>query len=277
MARVAVVGNVARDVVDDGAPTPGGCPQFAAAAFRRLGHDGQIVTRFAPADEALFSGLEARIARLPATSTSGFAMHYSGEEREMSVTELGAPWRPEDVDVLAPDVAWVHAAPLLRSDFPAETLAALARGRRLSLDAQGLVRVPTLGRLREDGDFDPALLEHVAALKLSEHEARIVAGGRFDLATAERLGVPEVLLTRGSRGAIVFTDGRETPVTDATPVADVHATGAGDTFMVAYAVARVEGHDPVDAARKAARLVSELLEERRRGAGRSPGQVPSGR
>ena len=266
MARVAVVGNVARDVVDGGAPSPGGCPQFAAAALRHLGHDGQIVTRFAPADAALFTGLDARITRLEAASTSGFAMDYVGDEREMTVTGLGEAWGPEDADALAPDIAWVHVAPLLRSDFPAETLAALARGRRLSLDGQGLVRAPALGRLREDDAFDPAVLEHVTTLKLSEHEARIVAGGRFDLAAAARLGVPEVLLTLGSRGAVVFAGGRATPVGDATPVADVHATGAGDTFMVGYAVARVEGRDAVDAARGATRLVGELLRERRRGA-----------
>jgi sugar/nucleoside kinase (ribokinase family) len=145
----------------------------------------------------------------------------------------------------------VHAAPLLPSDFPAATLAAFASGRSLSLDGQGLVRVPAVGRLEEDAAFDPAVLEPVTALKLSGHEARIVAGGDFDRAAAGRLGVPEVLLTLGSRGAVVFADGPETHVAD-------------DTFMVAHAVARIEGLDPVDAARAATRLVGELLRERRR-------------
>ena len=54
MSRVAVVGNLARDVVDGANPTPGGCPRFAADAFRRLGRGGQIVTRFREEDGALF-------------------------------------------------------------------------------------------------------------------------------------------------------------------------------------------------------------------------------
>ncbi len=274
MARVAVVGNVSRDVVDGGPPMPGGCPQFAAAAMRHLVYRGQIVTRFAQADAALFGALDPRVTRLPAASTSGFALDYSGDERKMSVTELGETWRPEDAGTLAPDIDWVHVAPLLRSDFPAATLAAFAAGRKLSLDGQGLVRVSAVGRLQEDDAFDPAVLEHVTALKLSEHEAQIVAGGRFDLAAAGRLGVPEVLLTLGSRGAVVFAGGRATPVSDTAPVAGVHATGAGDTFMVGYAVARIGGRDPVDAARAAARLVSELLEERRRRAELFPGTGP---
>ena len=270
MPDVAVVGNLSRDVVNGGAPTPGGCPFFAANAFRRLRRDGQIVTRFRDADAGLFrpalEALGAPVTVLPAAATSGFSLDYNGEERAMGVTALGERWQPEDARALAPDVRWVHVAPLLRSDFPVETLAALARGRRLSLDGQGLVRVPALGRLGEDSAYDPAILEHVTALKLSEEEARIVAGGPFDAAAAARLGVAEVLLTLGSHGAVVFAGRQETFVPAAWPVLGVQTTGAGDAFMVGYAVARVDGHAPVAAARAASRLAAEMLEDRRRGA-----------
>jgi sugar/nucleoside kinase (ribokinase family) len=268
MSRVAVVGNIARDVVDGGPPTPGGCPIFAAEAFRRLGGDGQIVTRFHDVDGELFApaldGIGADLTLLPAAATSGFSLDYDGEEREMGVTQIGERWRAADAQVLAPEVAWVHVAPLLRSDFPPETLGALAAGRRLSLDGQGLVRVPKVGRLEIDAAYDPAVLGHVTALKLSEEEATIVAGGPFDGNAAAALGVAEVLLTLGSHGAVVFVNGRETFVPAAWPVLGVQTTGAGDAFMVGYAVARVDGNDPVDAGRLASRLVAEMLEERRR-------------
>jgi sugar/nucleoside kinase (ribokinase family) len=268
VARVAIVGNLARDVVDGGPPTPGGCPIFAAAALRRLGHDGQILTRFREADAELFApalaGQGAEVTVLTAGATSGFSLDYAGEEREMAVTEVGETWRPVDASKLAAGVEWVHVAPLLRSDFPTATLATLADGRRLSLDGQGLVRVPALGRLEVDAAYDPAVLERVTTLKLSEEEALIVAGGPFDHDTAALLGVPEVLLTLGSHGAVVFADGAETFVPAAWPVLGVQTTGAGDVFMVGYAVARVEGSKPVEAARLASRLVAEMLEERRR-------------
>jgi sugar/nucleoside kinase (ribokinase family) len=268
VATVAVVGNLARDVVDGGAPTPGGCPFFAAEALRRLGRDGQIVTRFGDADSELFTaaldGLGMGLTLLPAAATSGFSLDYVGEEREMGVTELGETWRAADAAALAPDVAWVHVAPLLRSDFPPATLSALAAGRRLSLDGQGLVRVPKVGPLAIDAGYDPALLEHVTALKLSEEEAMVVADGPFDHAAAVALAVPEVVLTLGSHGAVVFADGGETFVPAAWPVLGVQTTGAGDAFMVGYAVARVDGDGPVDAARLASRLVAEMLDERRR-------------
>jgi sugar/nucleoside kinase (ribokinase family) len=265
--RVAVVGNLARDVVDRGAPTPGGCPFFAAEAFQRLGRDGQIVTRYADADRDLFApaldALGSPVTLLPAGTTSGFSLDYEGEERVMGVTGIGERWQPGDAGALDAGVRWVHVAPLLRSDFPAVTLAALADGRRLSLDGQGLVRTPRLGPLTTDAEFDPAVLGSITTLKLSEEEARTVAGGPFDRTSAAALGVPEVLLTLGSHGAVLFADGTDTFVPAAWPVLGVQTTGAGDAFMVGYATARTDGVGPVDAARRASRLVAEMLEERK--------------
>ena len=272
MSQVAVAGNLAQDVVDGGPPTPGGCAFFAADAFRRLRRDGQVLTRFRSEDAELFRPLLGRLGSsvtlLPAETTSGFSIDYDGEERRMGVTAIGERWRPEDAAALGPGVEWVHVAPLLRSDFPPETLTALAAGRQLSLDGQGLVRVPSVGPLAFDAAFDPAVLAPVTALKLSEEEARILAGGAFEAAAATRLGIPEVLVTLGSHGAVVFAGGRETFVPAAWPVLGVQTTGTGDLFMVAYAVARVDGLDPVAAAQEAGRLVAELLEERKRGSRR---------
>jgi sugar/nucleoside kinase (ribokinase family) len=266
--RVAVVGNLARDVVDHGAPSPGGCPFFAAEAFQRLGEEGQIVTRFADDDRDLFApaldALGTPVTLLPAETTSGFSLDYEGEERVMGVTGIGETWQPDDAGALDADVRWVHVAPLLRSDFPAVTLGALADGRRLSLDGQGLVRTPQIGPLTTDADFDRAVLGSITTLKLSEEEARTVAGGPFDRTTATSLGVPEVLLTLGSHGAVLFTNGTDTFVPAAWPVLGVQTTGAGDAFMVAYATARTDGAGPIEAAGRASRLVAEMLEERKR-------------
>jgi sugar/nucleoside kinase (ribokinase family) len=262
--RVAVVGNLARDVVDGGAPSPGGCPFFAAEAFRRLGEEGQIVTRFAERDRTLFApalaGLGTPVTLLPATSTSGFSLDYEGEERVMGVTGIGQTWEPDDAAALDPGVSWVHVAPLLRSDFPAATLAALADGRRLSLDGQGLVRKPAVGPLVLDADFDPAILRHVTILKLSEDEASVLVDGLDERALRE-LGVPEVIVTLGSKGAIVYSDGlaEHIPASSSRPTRD--PTGAGDGFAAAYLAARSSGHAPSAAARRASSVVAALLSE----------------
>jgi sugar/nucleoside kinase (ribokinase family) len=268
VARIAVIGNVSRDRVDHGPPSPGGCPSFAAQAIRQLRLEGEILTRFAERDRALFEpyldGLGVPVTSLPAEATSGFALDYDGEQRSMRIEALGDAWTPTDVAALDADVEWVHVAPLARSDFPPETLAALAAGgRQVSFDGQGLVRVPRVGPLELDAEFDPALLSPLRVLKLAEEEATVVAGGRFGAEAAARLGVPEILVTLGSAGSIVYAEGHEDGVAVSGPVLEVQTTGAGDVFMVAYIGARSDGAFPPDAAARASDAVARMLEERK--------------
>jgi sugar/nucleoside kinase (ribokinase family) len=143
----------------------------------------------------------------------------------------------------------VHVGPLARSDFPPETLAELARGRRLSYDGQGLVRPARTGPLVLDPAFDPALLRPVSILKLSEEEAEMVGVEH---------GVPEVLVTLGARGVVVHADGESVRVA-ATTRSSGDPTGAGDMFAAAYLVARADGAPPVAAAERACAVVAGLL------------------
>jgi sugar/nucleoside kinase (ribokinase family) len=272
LARIAVIGNVTRDRVNDGEPQPGGCPSFAALAFRLLGRKGQILTRFAPSDRAFFEpflqSLGTPVTTLGAAATSGFALDYDGERRTMRVDAVGDPWTPADVEALDPAAEWIHVAPLLRSDFPPETLAALAGAARcVSFDGQGLVRVPHAGPLEVDDRFDPTLLEHLTVLKLAEDEAAVIAPGGFGAATAAALGVPEILVTLGSAGCDVHAEGGAVRVPAAWQVLDVQTTGAGDVFMVAYIAARSDGDGPLAAAERASEVVARMLDERKRGVG----------
>ncbi len=269
MQRLAVAGNVAVDRIDRGPATPGGCPSFAALALRMLGRQGQILTRYAQKDRELFaallSDLGVPVTTLAAEETNAFGFRYDGEQRTMTVDAIGQPWTPADAAALDPTVGWVHVAPLLRSDFPAEALAALAGERRvLSYDGQGLVRAPELGPMRLDGKFDRAVLEHISILKLAEDEAVVVAGGTFEARHARELRAPEILVTYGSAGCTLFVagDGEHVPV--AWPVLGVQTTGAGDVFMVGYIAARSDGQEPRPAAELASELVARMLDERKR-------------
>ncbi len=142
-----------------------------------------------------------------------------------------------------------------RSDFPTETIAAIAKRRRVLLDGQGLVRAPKLGPLELDAEYDPEVLRHVWALKLSEEEAVV-------LGDPKELPVREVLLTHGSRGVTLIAGGRETEIRDARRLRRRTRPAPGDAFSVAYAVARSSGTPPVGAAQQAAALVAALLGSR---------------
>ena len=110
--------------------------------------------------------------------------------------------------------------------------------------SNGATRVSLLGS-REHNPFTDGGKE---LLKLSEEEAAIVANGAFAEQVAVRLGVPEILLTYGSRGAEVFVDGGHQAIPAPWVVEGVQATGAGDVFMVGYAASRIAGAAPLAAA-----------------------------
>jgi sugar/nucleoside kinase (ribokinase family) len=253
MALVGVVGQVSRDLVGEEARL-GGPVLYASRALARADAAFVAATKCTPAEAEL---LGPRVSCLPAESVPAFSFHYDGEVREMTVEALGEPWTPGDLERLPALPGWVQVGAVTRSDFPAATVAALARGRRLALDAHGLARVPRLGPLALDGAFDPALLEHLAVLKLAEEEALAIAGGT-EPAALRALGVPEVVLTFGSRGALVVTpEGAER--VDARRAPGLDPTGAGDVFLAGYVLARAGGIDPVGAAHRGAALVAETL------------------
>jgi sugar/nucleoside kinase (ribokinase family) len=242
---LGVVGSLSLDLVDGGPPRPGGAVFYAAEALRLLGVPARILAKSAPADRVEL-GLDAEW--LPAAVTTAFAFSYDGDRRTMSVREVGDPWRPDDVDGRLDGVEWLHVGGLLRSDFPPETIEALARGRRLSLDGQALVRPGRTGPLRLDGDVDPGTLAAAQILTLSEEEAEVLGP----------VLVPEVVVTLGSRGSILYAGEREHRI-EIEPVLGVDPTGAGDAFAAGYLAARSTGEEPLAAARSASRLVSDLL------------------
>jgi sugar/nucleoside kinase (ribokinase family) len=250
---IALIGNLSRDELPGRPPQVGGGSYHGARALHRLRVPARIVARCAVVDRDLLLPPLVRLGTpvryVPGSSTAAFSFHYEGDRRVMSVEALGDTWAPGDLPPL-PAVRWTHVAPLARGEFPLETLAALARRCRVSLDGQGLVRVPELGSLQLDAEFDPELLQHVWVLKLAEEEAEV-------LGDPAALGVREVVVTHGSRGATLYLRGHSERISARAFPGD--PTGAGDAFATAYVVARNAGFAPAGAARRATAVVASLL------------------
>lgn len=258
MRTLAVIGNLSKDTIDGVGPRAGGAPFHAARALRLLGGRTRVVARCAPADKrALVPPLAALGVRwdwLPAERTPTFALDYDGEDRRLTILDPGSPWTADDARGVG-RAEWVHVGALTRADFPPPVLELLGRDRRLALDGQALARPAVEGLLELDDAFDAALLRHVTVLKLSEEEVEALGGEQRVTA----LGVPELLLTQGSTGALVVAGG----VREKVPVRRIATddpTGAGDAFLAAYVWARASGHRPVSAARHAAVTAARVLE-----------------
>jgi sugar/nucleoside kinase (ribokinase family) len=253
---IALIGNLSRDLLPGQPPHVGGGAYHGARALQRLRVPARIVTRCATGDRDELMPPVVRLGTpvryVKGDSTATFAFSYDGDRRIMRMESLGDIWAPGDLPQL-PATRWAHIAPLARGEFPAETVAALARRCRVSLDGQGLVRAPELGPLRLDDDFDRQILRHVWVLKLAEEEAEVIGD-------VEQLGVREVVVTHGSRGATVYCGGGREPVA-ARPI-EGDPTGAGDAFATAYVVARNGGFAPAGAARRATAVVAAVLSRR---------------
>ena len=266
MRPLAIVGNLSRDLVGGGRPRVGGAPFYAARALRVLGRPAVVATKCAAVDRPELVpplvALGVPVHSQGGESTATFAYGYDGDSRWMRVEALGDAWTEEDARGWVADAlgraGWVHVGALARSDFPAETLEVLARGRRLSLDGQGLVRPARTGPLELDGDFDREVLRRVTILRLAEEEAELLAPG-LDEGALRSLGVPEVVVTLGSRGSVVLAGGRLERIAARPVEGAADPTGAGDAFAAAYLAARSEGHSPLAAARRATELVAGLL------------------
>jgi sugar/nucleoside kinase (ribokinase family) len=250
---IALLGNLSRDLKPGLPPLTGGGSYHGGRALQRLRVPARIITRCAVDDSAALLPPLVRLGTpvryVDGEHTATFGISYNGDVRTMLVEALGDAWAPRDLAVL-PSTRWVHVAPLSRHEFPTETIAALARRCRVSFDGQGLVRVPEVGPLKLDDDYDRELLRYLWVLKLAEEEAEVVGD-------PQSLGVREVIVTQGSRGATVYAAGIKEHVR--AHALDVDPTGAGDAFATAYVVARNAGFGPVGAARRATAVVAAVL------------------
>ena len=269
MSQLAIVGLTARDRVDGEAATTGGAPYYGVLALRELGASAVVVTRVAASDAALlepFADAGTEPVSRPASATAAYTLTHDagGGERRIALESVGEPWDTAALEAwVLPTIAGcsiVHAGALCSADFPPGSLSLLAEGRRLSFDAQGLVRPSRLGPVTYERPASLDALEHVDVVKLSLEEAAVL-----DIEPTEpsmrALGVDEVVLTGGAEGGWIWAEGALTKIRT-EPVAVHDTTGAGDGFIACYLHARLEGATYSDAGRVAASAVAAMLRHR---------------
>lgn len=133
---------------------------------------------------------------------------------------------------------------LLQLEVPPE-LVARAAAYAVSVGTQ-VVLTPAPVTQLPDG-----LLADVDLLVLNQHEAGELAGSTDPVRAAQylrRFGVGAVIVTLGEDGCVLVNDDGERRV-GAVPVRAADTTAAGDTFVGAFAAARVSGRGVYEALR----------------------------
>jgi sugar/nucleoside kinase (ribokinase family) len=260
-----LVGSLSRDLWLDGsgpaASSPGGVVHHAGLALARLGLEVRVVTRLHESDGAeLLASLEragVQIRALPSRETTTYRNDYSGESDSHLLLACSDPIQLDDVPPAWRCADLAQLGPLHPTDLAPDLAAGLSA--RVGLDAQGWLRARA-GEERSAPDAK-TLSRGVDVLQVSESDLAALLEGRTPEVFAGACGVSELVVTRGARGASVWTDGRRTdvPARPAEPRDARAKAGCGDVFLACYAWQRAVGADPETAARAAAALCAIKL------------------
>lgn len=228
----------------------GGTAFYFSHAMHALGTSCQLVTKLNKAEHRFVDELSSAGIAVSATD-SAHTVHFEncyGEQPDLRTQRVLAQadsfGLPELNMVQAP---LVHLGPLLQDDMDANLILFLSQKARLSLDIQGFLRrVENEKVVLTPWAQMTNILPYIEFLKLNEMESEQLTGQTNVAQAAERIahmGVREVIITLGSKGAVIWYDNQLFSIPAYTPIQALDATGCGDTFMAGYLYQRLQGSD----------------------------------
>ena len=242
---------------------PGGTSFYFAKTLQYSTIKHKLVTALAPREHHIVDDLRTEgidVYTLPSRYTVYFENSYSDDQnhREQQVLQKASPFRVSQMPSVSAKV--FHLGPLLSDDIPAQLIEDLSKKALVSLDIQGYLRsVRNQKVMYQDWADKEKVLPHVDILKANEFEMEVVTGrknahdGAMYLAD---MGVAEVIITLGSEGSLIYTEGTFYQIPAFKPTAVVDATGCGDTYMAGYLWKRVQGSQVQEAGEFGAALAT---------------------
>lgn len=232
------------------------------AAISKVGGDFPEAYRWWLDQEGVnLSGLK----KVETASTTRFELKYSTDLSERTLhLKSKAPSIDAD-DLPNPLKAFaIHVAPIA-GEVTYEIVEKLkSHADVLSLDPQGLVR-----RFDEGGNIsmgslvDSRILDLINVYKSSQSEIQAVTG-QTDLVSAvesvHNHGVKIVIVTLGSKGALLSVEGTRYDVPACVPAKLVDPTGAGDAFISGFLAEYVNGENILRCACVGAATASFVVE-----------------
>ena len=186
----------------------------------------------------------------------------NSDNRTQRVLAQADPFTLEEMKPLEAKV--FHLGSLLADDFSPEVVEYLSTKGRVSIDVQGYLREVVGEEVRAvDWKDKERILACTDILKLNEHEMEVITHSKNPRTVALQLadmGVKEVIITLGSYGSLIYSEGRFYEVPAYKPEVLVDATGCGDTYSTGYLWMRLQGASCEEAGRFAAAMCTLKLE-----------------
>ena len=231
---------------------PGGKGANQAVAARRLGADVSFICKVGRdifGDNAI-SGYQkegidcSRILRSDKASGTALILVDGNAENCIAVAPgANADLTPEDVDSVA-DVIRSADYLILQLEIPVESV---LRAAKIAHEAGVYVILNPAPACH----LPDELFGYISLITPNQTESALLSGIEDNLDAAVeklmQLGVKDVVVTLGSKGSLVISEGTRTLV-PSLKVKAVDTTAAGDTFCGALCVALSEGCSLVDAA-----------------------------
>jgi sugar/nucleoside kinase (ribokinase family) len=247
----------------------GGTAFYFSNAVSNLEVRYKLITALAPADmpfvlELREQGIDVTV--LPSAHTVFFENIYSSSNQDHRTQRVASEADPFTAEQLKDaDAAIFHLGPLLAGDIPVEVIRTLAAKGKVSLDAQGYLRVvKDHNVLPIDWCNKIEALQYIHTLKVNESEMAVLTGQDDVQKGAKMLaewGVKEVVITLGSMGSVIYAGQAFYTIPAYIPTTSVvDATGCGDTYMAGYLYQRVKGAGIQQAGEFAAAMATLKIE-----------------
>ena len=273
MKDICCIGHITKDKIVTRNRTvymAGGTSFYFAYAINRLPKDisfslitAMDPTETEPVEKMRKAGIDVTLHR--SRNTVFFENTYFGEnqnERKQRVLAKADPFTIEQLKDVEAKV--YHLGSLLSDDFSTEVVEYLASKGRVSIDVQGYLREVRDEKVYPiDWSDKLTVLKNTYYLKVNETEMETITGKKEPRAAALLLhswGVKEVIITLGSEGSLVYTDGQFYEIPAYVPHEVVDATGCGDTYSAGYLYKRLQGATPTEAGKFAAAMCTIKLE-----------------
>lgn len=251
MYDICCIGHITSDKVvtpNAVAYMAGGTAWYFSNAVSWLDVSYLLVTALAPAEMYYVNHLHAigvEINVQPSVNTVYFENTYGQNPDERSQNVLAMADSFTIAQIQSVEAKLFHIGPLLAEDISTELIKALAAKGRISLDVQGYLRKVVNHKVYPTHWPEKIkALQYVDILKADVAEL-LALTGQQDVKEGAKLvakwGVKEVVVTNGSKGSVIFSEGVFYDIPAYPPAVVIDATGCGDTYMAGYLYQRIKG------------------------------------